>query len=150
MKTVKRWVGRHRNENHLNQRPQSAQKRKLDAAARQEVVEKINENPFLNAAIVGREYGVNKNTIREVWKDTGFHHRIAAKKSKLTQALREARMGYALENLGRDWSNVIFTDEKTYQSDRHQKLHLYRRKNTRFNEKNIQTNQRSGQITIGV
>lgn len=41
-------------------------------------------------------------------------------------------MGYALENLTRDWSNVIFSDEKTYQTDRHQKLHVYRPKNSRF------------------
>lgn len=112
-------------------------------------MQKIEENPFLNAGIVGREFGVCNNTIRKVWKENGIHHGIAAKKPKLTDAHKEARMGYALENLTRDWSNVIFSDEKTYQTDRHQKLHVYRPKNSRFNENYIQETQRSGRISAG-
>lgn len=61
----------------------------------------------------------------------------------------EERMGYALENLGRDWSNVIFSDEKTYQTDRHQKLHVYRPKNTRYDPRYIKDCQRSGRISAG-
>lgn len=149
VKTVQRWVTRHRNENHLDRRPQPGQVRKLDQAQRNAVVDKIETNPFLNAAIVGREYGVNKNTIRKVWKDAGILHGIAVRKPKLTPAQMEARMGYALENLTRDWSNVVFSDEKTYQTDNHQKLHVYRPKNSRFNPKYIQESQRSGRITCG-
>lgn len=149
MKTVKRWVNRHRNENHLDRRPQPGQVRKLNQAQRNAVVNKIQTSPFLNAAIVGREYGVNKNTIRKIWTEAGIHHGIAVKKPKLTPAQKEARMGYALENLTRDWSNVIFSDEKTYQTDRHQKLHVYRPKNSRFDEKYIQESQRSGRISCG-
>lgn len=66
---------------------------------------------------MGREFGVHKDTIRKVWNDAGISHAIAAKKPKLTPAQKEARVGYASENLTRDWSNVIFSDEKTYQTD---------------------------------
>lgn len=80
----------------------------------------------------------------------GVYHQIAAKKPFLTQAHREERLGYALENINRDWSNVIFSDEKTFQTDRHQRTHLYRPTNTRFEERYIQPNRRSGRISCGV
>lgn len=130
--------------------PQPGQVRALDEEQRAEVVQIIQETPFTNAAIVARRFGVCPNTIRKVWKDdAGIEHGIAVKKPKLTEAQKEARVGYALENLNRDWSNVIFSDEKTYQTDRHQKLHVYRPKNSRFDPKYIQESQRSGRISAG-
>lgn len=142
-------MNRNRNANNLNRLPQPGQVRKLNQVQRNVVVDRIKTNPFLNAAIVGREFGVNKNTVRKIWKDEGIHHGIAVKKPKLTPAQKEARMGYALENLTRDWSNVVFSDEKTYQTDRHQKSHVYRPKNSRFEQKYIQESQRSGRISAG-
>lgn len=129
--------------------PQPGQVRKLNEAQRKAVVERIEDQPFTNAAIVGREFRVHKNTVRKVWNDAGINHGVAAKKPKLTPEQKEARVGYALENLTRDWSNVVFSDEKTYQTDRHQKLHVYRPKNSRFNPKYIQESQRSGRISAG-
>ncbi len=114
------------------------------------VAEKILDNPFTNAAIVGREYGVHRDTIRKVWNDMGVFHHIAARKPRLTVAQREERLGYALQNLTRDWSNVIFTDEKTFQSDGFQRKHVYRPNNTRFDERYIQPVQRSGRISAGI
>lgn len=142
-------MNRYRNINSLERLPQPGQKRKLNPVQRDEVVQKIQNNPFTNAAVVGREFAVNKNTIRKIWIEAGFYHGTAAKKPKLTTEQKEARMGYALENLNRDWSNVIFSDEKTCQSDRHQKLHVYRPKNSRFNERYIHERQRSGRISAG-
>lgn len=134
----------------MNRRPQPGQVRKLDVATRNDVVGKITDNPFLNAAIVGREYGVHRNTIRKVWNDNGLYHRIAAKKPRLTPEQEEQRLGYALANLTTDWSKVIFSDEKTFQTDRHQKTHLYRPNNCRFDRKYIQPTQRSGRISAGI
>lgn len=120
---MKRWVYRHRDNNNLNRQPQPGQKCKLDATKRNAVIKTVQENPFTNAAIVGRKHGVNKNTVRKIWKDAGIY-----------QAQKEARVGYALENLTRDWSKVIVSDEKTYQTDRHQRMHVYHPKNSRFED----------------
>lgn len=148
---MKRWVNRYRINKHINRRPQPGQKRKLDLAQRNAVVQKIIDDPFLNAAIVAREFKVNKNTIRKIWNESGKYHGVAAKKPFLTQEQREARVGYALENLTRDsWDNVIFSDEKTFQSDRHQRLHVYRPKNCRYDDRFIHETRRSGRISSGV
>lgn len=108
------------------------------------------DTPFTNAAVEGREFGVHRDTIRKIWNDTGVFHHIAARKPRLTPAQRDERLGYALQNLTRDWSNVIFSDEKTFQSDSHQRLHLYSPRNSRFDERYIQPTQRCGRIIAGM
>lgn len=108
------------------------------------MAERILDTPFTNAATVRREYGAHRDTIRKIWSNVGVFHHIYARKPKLTQAQKEERMGYALQNLTRDWSNVIFSDEKTFQSDMHQRTHLYRPPNTRYDERFLQPIQRSG------
>ncbi len=93
---------------------------------------------------------MHRDTIRKVWNDVGLNHRIAAKKPYLTRAHREERLGYALENINTDWSNVVFSDEKTFQTDKHQRTHLYRPVNSRFDERYIQPNRRSGRVSCGL
>lgn len=115
-----------------------------------DIAERVLDTPFTNAGIIGREYGAHRDTIRKVWSDMGIFHHIAARKPRLTVAQRQERVGYALQNLTRDWSNVVFSDEKTFQSDRHQKTHVYRPKNSRFDERYIQPTQKSGRISAGL
>lgn len=144
------WINRYQKENNVERRPQPGQVRKFDEIDRNAVAETILDNPFTNAAIVGREYGVHRDTVRKVWNDIGIKHHIAAKKPFMTEAHRQERLGYALQNLTRDWNNVIFSDEKTFQSDRHQRTHLYRPSNCRYDDRYIQPTRRSGRITAGL
>lgn len=96
------------------------------------------------------KFKVDKNTIRKVWKEAGIFHGIAAKKPALTPAQMEARYDFAIANISRDWSKVIFSDEKTFQTDRHQKLHVYRPRNSRYVQRYTQPNKRSGRLTSGI
>lgn len=114
------------------------------------MLQQIRHNPFTNAAVIGREHGVHRDTVRKVWNDAGLHHRIAAKKPYLTPAQRMNRLIYAQQNQHRNWDNVIFSDEKTYQSDRHQKTHCYRPDNCRYDDEYIQPTRRSGRISAGI
>lgn len=134
----------------MNRRPQPGQPRKLNAIQRQIVLQDIRRNPFTNAAIIGREQGVHRDTVRKVWNDAGLHHRIAAKKPRLTPQQKMNRLIYAQINQHRNWDNVIFSDEKTYQSDRHQKTHCYRPDHCRYDDEYIQPTQRSGRISAGI
>lgn len=90
------------------------------------------------------------NRIEFMKMDTGIYHGVAARKSNLTPAHCQARLNFAVANLHRDWSNVIFSDEKTFQTDRHQKMHVYRPRNSRYDQRYIQPNQRSGRLTAGI
>lgn len=143
-------MNRYAAEHSLERLPQPGQIRKLDVLDMNDVAEKVLDAPFTNAAIIGREYGVHRDTIRKVWSDIGIFHYIAAKKPRLTPAQRQERVGYALQNLTRDWSKVIFSDEKTFQSDLHPRTHVYRPRNCRYDERYTKAVQRSGRISAGL
>lgn len=135
----------------MNRRPQPGQVRKLNALNRNIITQRIINTPFTNAAVVGREFGVHRDTIRKVWnEDVDIHHQVAARKPNLTPQQQQERLLYAHANQHRNWSNVIFSDEKTFQSDRHQKTHVYRPRNTRYDIKYIQPTRRSGRISAGI
>ncbi|KAJ6642725.1 Transposable element Tcb2 transposase [Pseudolycoriella hygida] len=148
--TASKWVNRYVTEHSLERRPQPGQVRKLDELDLNDVAERGLDTPFINAAEVGRQYGVHRDTIRKVWNDIGLFNFVPAKKPKLTQDQRDERLGYALQNLTRYWPNVIFSDEKVFQSDSQQRLHLYRPRNCRYDERYIQPIQRSGRISAGL
>ncbi|KAJ6648501.1 Transposable element Tcb2 transposase, partial [Pseudolycoriella hygida] len=131
-------------------RPQPGQVRKLDVLEINEVAERILDTPFTNAAIVGREFGEHRDTIRKVWNDIGVSAQTAAKKPSLTAEQKQLRLEYAHANLHRDWSNVVFSDEKTFKSDECAKKLVYRPKNTRFDERYLQPYKRSARICAGI
>lgn len=122
----------------------------LGGLSNSEISRSLNVNAFTNAAVVGRQFGVHPDTVRKVWNDVGLKHRTAARKPLLTPEQRQARLNYALANINRNWDNVIFSDEKTFQSDRHQKTHLYRPDGMRFDDRYIQPTRRSGRISAGI
>ncbi len=105
-KTVSKWINRYHAEHHMDRRPQPGQARKLNALQRNIVQQQITNDPFTNAAIIGREHGVHRDTIRKVWNDAGLKHRIAAKKPFLTPAQQMSRLLYAQMNQHRNWDNV--------------------------------------------
>ncbi len=93
---------------------------------------------------------MHRDTVRKVWNGAGLLHRIAAEKPFLTPAQQQNRLLYAQMNQHRNWDNVIFSDEKTFQSDRHHKTHCYRPDNCRFDAEYIQPTRRSGRISVGI
>lgn len=68
----------------------------------------------------------------------------------LTQQHRENRLRFCEENYGRDWDQVIFSDEKTFKSYNDRSMSLWRPRGERYNPKYVQSVPRSGRITCGV
>ena len=78
---------------------------------------------------------VSATTVRWRLNAGGIHHEVPAIKERLTEEHRAARFAFAQEHVGKDlefWSNVIFTDEKTFASTNHGRLHMWRPNNTRY------------------
>lgn len=88
--------------------------------------------------------------IRRRWHDAKIHHYIPAVQPKLTRQQKDARIAFAEAHYGFDWEKVIFSDEKTFQSDPDKKHHLWRPPNTRYELEHIQRVNRSGRISCGV
>ena len=54
----------------------------------------------------------------EIIKKRGFKNLLPRKVPFLTPAMKEKRLQWCLKNRSREWSNVIFTDESSFQNFR--------------------------------
>jgi hypothetical protein len=71
----------------------------------------------------------------------------------LTQQIKEQRVGFALEYSLKPldfWQNVIFTDEKIFQSCYNGRIRVYRPPNTRFDERYTQKVVAHGRFSVNV
>ncbi|KAF2890656.1 hypothetical protein ILUMI_15517 [Ignelater luminosus] len=68
----------------------------------------------------------------------------------LNEDHRVACVNFVQQNLNRDWSRVIFLDEKTFSSSQDSKLPLWKLDNTRYEPNHVLDTQRSGRISVGV
>ncbi|KAF2889835.1 hypothetical protein ILUMI_16338 [Ignelater luminosus] len=90
------------------------------------------------------------NSIRRRLQEGQIRPRKPAKKIMLNEDRRVARVNFAQQNLNRDWSRVIFLDEKTFSSSHDSKLPLWRLDNTRYEPNHVLDTQRSGRISVRV
>lgn len=108
-------------------------------------------NPFSTAAEIARDYRVSPATIRRRLKEHGIKCYVSAKQTDLTDDQKIHRHGYFkyhLENHNQAYFNrIIFTDEKTFQSDPVRRKLCYRPMNSRYRNKFISTQRLSGRIS---
>jgi transposase len=153
--TVRNWKKRFDEENSLKDRPRCGAPRKTTEEQDQAIINEVTENPFTNATQITRSLHlpVTDRTVRRKLHSAGIHHRVPSVKEKLTQGHRDKRLQFATEYAHRDmdfWSRVIFTDEKTFASHNHGRLHCWRKNNTRYENINIYEEARSGHVTCNV
>lgn len=153
--TVRRWVQRWDESGNLLDRPRSGAPRKTSHDDRRRIIQEVENDPFTNTVAVREtlHLDVSADTIRRRLHEAGFHHRSPAKKGRLEQRHREARLQFARQHINDDlpyWARVIFSDEKTFSSTTHGRLHCWRQDNTRYDDNNIYEVARSGHITSNV
>lgn len=102
----------------------------------QRIIQAAENDPFTNAKAIREELSleVSAETVRRRLHQAAIHHRVPAKKELLTDAHRAARLAFARQYVGKGmefWERTIFTDEKSFSSSNHGKIHLWRRNDTR-------------------
>lgn len=149
--TVKYWWSRYQSSGNVLTLPRPGQPNVLNAQQKQEVIEKVEEDPFLTATELGREYNVSYMTIIRVLKTHGLHCRTAATQTKLTEDHKINRVAFCqtlLENWDENKLNsIIFSDEKTFCSDIKWKKIVYRPINKRYDANYTKTQNLSGRIS---
>ncbi|KAJ8940516.1 hypothetical protein NQ318_009609 [Aromia moschata] len=93
------------------------------------LVEFISHNPF-ETAVKAREETVFPGSLRTTQrrlKQCGFKNCVAAHKVFLTEEHKQRRVQFANEFLQENefWNNVVFSDEKTFQSSKNGRLQNY-------------------------
>lgn len=111
----------------------------------------MRQNPFTTAAQIRENLNmqISDDTIRRRLKAGGYNPYTPAKKSELTARHAEARLQYCRQNLERDWSRVVFSDEKTFSSSTDVRTHVWRRPGTRHEPQHIRPLAMSGRISVG-
>lgn len=134
----------------METRPKLGRKRLIDAAQRQTLVRAYEENGFIPTRHYARLFNTSVRTVRRALHSEGLHYRRHAVKPLLTETHKRARLEFATNYIDFDWSGVIFTDEKTFKSSEHGRLHLWRRDNTRYSSDHVVPNMESGRLTANM
>lgn len=116
------------------------------------IVRAIVENPFLYALNIAQELGIGYRTVIRRIHKFGLKRRRAARRTFLTDRVREQRMNFCRYMLQpeqkRNWRNIIFTDEKIFCTEEKSVKYVYRPSKQRFNEQYVTHSTRSGRKSI--
>ncbi|KAJ8732874.1 hypothetical protein PYW07_000141 [Mythimna separata] len=114
------------------------------------MVQGYEENGFIPTRHFAQLFDTSLRTVYRALHSEGLHYRRHAIKPLLTEANKRARLEFALKYINFDWSNVIFSDEKTFKSSQHGRVMLWRRNNTRYDSDHVVPNAESGRITVNM
>ena len=117
------------------------------------LIQYLQDNPFQIArvAIEQTNFPGSRITACRRIKNSALKNCVAAKKIKLTDEHKQARIIFSLNNMVQEnWNRVVFTDEKVFQSTFNGHTRVYRPRNTRFDEEYIANYDRSGRFSVNV
>lgn len=108
------------------------------------------ETPLITSVdIVERlQLGCSPRTVRNFLHKNNIHCRRPAKKTEFLPPHAEERLNFAINNLQRDWSAVIFTDEKVFSTSQQTRKLVWRPNGTTFEPNNIAPVSRSSRISL--
>ncbi|KAK3882312.1 hypothetical protein Pcinc_013305 [Petrolisthes cinctipes] len=135
-RTVLKWIHLWQEKGRLTDLERRPRSRVTSVDEDEDLLQAAERMLFKPATEVREAVGlqVSMTTVRRRVHAAGNHHRAPAKKERLTDAHRAARLAFAQEYAAKDmefWERTVFTDKKTFNSCSHGRIHLWRRNNTR-------------------
>lgn len=128
---------------------QTGRNRITPTAIDEEIVRKVQEKKFVTAVSISEEYDISKRTVTRRLNEKGIYNRIPATQEILTNEHRLRRIRFCQENINRDWSKVVFSDEKTFKTNAGGKSVLWRPNNCRHVPEYVQKQHFSNKIACG-
>lgn len=116
----------------------------------------LRNNPFETAVSASQRTGFPasfRTAQRRIRQCSNLRNRAAAPKPFLKVADKEQRVGFAMQYLPENelfWRNVIFSDEKIFQSTFNGRIRVYRPPNCRYDENYTQKRNASGRFSVNV
>lgn len=98
--------------------PRIGRTRKTTPIEDEQIIDYAREHPFVSRPTIIEETNVHisPQTISRRLKDNNLFIRRAACGINFGEAHAAARMNFAVQNLYRDWGDVVFSDEKVFRS----------------------------------
>ena len=155
--TVKRTLDRYR-ENPDHPFPPAPQpirlaRRRLSSDQERTLRTAVEEQPFFKPHQLKAAIGVecSDSTIKRRLRDIGISAKRPARKPRLTMEHRREREQFAEEQLLRDWTDVMFSDECCISSAQEKGVDWVRRpRGARYEDKYLVKTRASGRVTIAV
>lgn len=136
------------------QRPTTGRPRVSTANEDYQLVQFLRDNPFETAVNAREEtnFPGSANTARRRIRLSNLKNCAASNKIFLTEANKQRRVEFAREYVDRDifWENVVFSDEKTFQSCHNGTLRVYRPVGMRYDERYTRKLNKSGRFCVNV
>ncbi|KAK3881102.1 hypothetical protein Pcinc_014439 [Petrolisthes cinctipes] len=131
--TVQKWIHRHEEIGNLLDAERRPRPRLTSRAQDEAIQQAVRDDPFTNAVSIRKRLRLNVNaqTVRRRLREAGLRHRIPARKERLSEEHRAARLAYARHT-------------------NHGIVHKWRPYNTRYDRRNIFEEARSGHVTVKV
>lgn len=118
-----------------------------------QLVNFLREHPFATAvqARIATNFPGSTRTARKRIRESELRNRAAANNFFLTEANKLERLRFAqqfVNNENNFWENIVFSDEKTFQSCSNGRVRVYRPVGERYTEQYIHKIQRSGRFSV--
>lgn len=153
---MKRWIARSQNnllEHPFADLPKSGRLKVTTQLEDDAIIAIARRTPFTNSTKIKEalQLECSHDTIVRRLHQNNLHARTPAEKILLTPDHAARRLAFCQENLNRDWSNVIFTDEKVFSSSQETPLiKVWRPDNSRYRPQHVKLNRASGRRSLGV
>lgn len=115
----------------------------------------LRENPFQTArdAVSVTNFPASWSTASRRITKSELKNSASAKKTVLTEEHKQSRILFCLNYVYRPqnfWDNVVFSDEKLFQSGHDGRIRVYRPAKSRYDERYVSSRNRSGRFSINV
>ena len=109
---VKKWVERYKANKTVDDLPERDKSRATTSKQDKATIKLLERLPTLRlreakAILADKRVNISINTIRQRLAESIIKYRSTRQKSLLSETHMEKRKAWAVENLDRDWSNVI-------------------------------------------
>ena len=116
---VKKWVECFKANKTVADLPERGKSRATTSKQDKAIIKLFERLPTLRlreakAILAKKRVNISINTIRQRLAESNIKYRSTRQKPLLSETHMEKRKAWAAENLNRDWSNVIFSDEASF------------------------------------
>ena len=113
--TVCLWCTRYQQNGNINRLVGSGRKRKTTTIQDNNIIKTLSTNKYITAHEIKKKlkYPICVRTIHNRLYENKFIYKNPKTKPLLTDAHKQKRLKWAIDNLKTNWKNVLFTDESS-------------------------------------
>jgi hypothetical protein len=134
--TVRFWIRRYTKEGNkgLIDRERIRRNRKVTTDQLALIRQLHEQQGFSCSKLLAQKFKVNRRTINRCYATIGIYNREDTKRKHLTPDAKAVRLKFAQQYLDFDWTDVVFSDERTFYFDEKNRLQMCRYTNSRYVE----------------